>query len=1034
MVGVPPGTEVQVRLLEVTQETLPGDHRIWPSPVLEVEQPSFDEEDMPSVGRPKLRDVGIEEDPSIYGTNAFYPAAPARLAAQGSIRHQDVAQFEFYPVQANPVTGELLHTSRLLLEIEFDYLQGQSGPDSAGTIEESEAFERLLRHSLVNYEAARHYRSLGVASDSLQPASVATSPDPGYRVRVASTGIYTMSYEYLRDVGGVPVSTLDTLDPRTFQIFSHDPETGANEESAIYVHGETDGRFDPGPGGDYILFYGEAISGTYTKYVSENVYWLTYDPAGTTTGKRMATPSGGLNGQPVPTSFEETLHFETNAGYWSAMPGEDDHLSRWYWTTVPGGGERVRTATLTGVAAVSATANLRITIHGYGSAEHHIVVDVNTCLDVGEFSWLGQTTASVDIPVSQACLAEGVNNIRFRALAQDCRLDWFEITYQRLYQAGGEDILAYSTEAQTGGWEVWVDGFSSDDVRTFDVSDPLNVAWVTTPPLEPSATTTGYLLKFGDPVGGRRFWSQVAGSWPTPSGIELDTPSDLHSATNRADYVMITYADFAPALAPLVTYYTTEIAEPIEVMVVDVQDVYDEWSGGMLYPGAIRAFLAHAFTNWALAPGYVLLVGDGHYDYTYNASNTDLGQYVPPYMAFVDPWVGEQGTDNRYVSIVGDDAWPDMVIGRFPVNSLAETEAMVTKSVNYQKDPHSSDWYQGISFVADNPEGGDDFWYWADQIADNYVPETYTIDKVYYGSNTAEWGDYTTGSAVTGAVDAAFAEGRLFVYYNGHGAIPWWAEEQLFHKDDATALTNTDRWPIMLPMTCQEGQFTYRTSALPSLSEVLVRADVGGAVASWAPTGWGLSSDHDLLGKGFFQAVFADGVSRLGDATMAAKQYLWDASNCALVAAYPPHAACSLIETYVLLGDPYLQINIDAPTAVQLAAFRPELGPEGTVLLHWETASEIDTLGFNLYRAYSRDGSWSKLNAWLIPAEAGGSAAGASYRFEDVSAQAGVTYHYWLEVVGIHGAKELFGPLIVDLGPNSPGNLRIFLPLIAHTH
>ena len=58
----------------------------------------------------------------------------------------------------------------------------------------------------------------------------------------------------------------------------------------------------------------------------------------------------------------------------------------------------------------------------------------------------------------------------------------------------------------------------------------------------------------------------------------------------------------------------------------------------------------------APAPTYVLLVGDGHYDF--GPLWLRCGQHVPPYLGMVDPWWGETAADNRYAAVVGDDTCP----------------------------------------------------------------------------------------------------------------------------------------------------------------------------------------------------------------------------------------------------------------------------------------------------------------------------------------------------------------------------------------
>ena len=64
-------------------------------------------------------------------------------------------------------------------------------------------------------------------------------------------------------------------------------------------------------------------------------------------------------------------------------------------------------------------------------------------------------------------------------------------------------------------------------------------------------------------------------------------------------------------------------AQGLRVAKVDIQDVYDEFSAGLVYPPAIRDFLSHAYHHWngaAQPPKYVLLVGDGHYDLSATAA------------------------------------------------------------------------------------------------------------------------------------------------------------------------------------------------------------------------------------------------------------------------------------------------------------------------------------------------------------------------------------------------------------------------------
>ena len=85
---------------------------------------------------------------------------------------------------------------------------------------------------------------------------------------------------------------------------------------------------------------------------------------------------------------------------------------------------------------------------------------------------------------------------------------------------------------------------------------------------------------------------------------------------------------------------------------------------------------------------------------------------------------------------------------------------------------------------------------------------------------------------------------------------------------------------------------------------------------------------------------------------------------------------------------------------------------KSTVIVEWSTASELDTVGFNLYRAESKEGSYEKINVDLIPASTD-PLTGGSYKYEDKSVRAGTVYYYQLEDIESSGLTQKFGPIEV---------------------
>jgi uncharacterized repeat protein (TIGR01451 family) len=144
---------------------------------------------------------------------------------------------------------------------------------------------------------------------------------------------------------------------------------------------------------------------------------------------------------------------------------------------------------------------------------------------------------------------------------------------------------------------------------------------------------------------------------------------------------------------------------------------------------------------------------------------------------------------------------------------------------------------------------------------------------------------------------------------------------------------------------------------------------------------------------------------------------------------------CNNVSVSSITDDPSPDNNSDSEptgvqtsTAVRLVSFRAEPA-QGGVLVAWETASEVDSLGFNLYRSGSPEGERFQINGALIPGQAPGSPVGGRYQFLDEAAAPGAQPYYWLEEIDVRGQAELHGPANVQLLSGAGTGLRI-LPLL----
>jgi hypothetical protein len=110
----------------------------------------------------------------------------------------------------------------------------------------------------------------------------------------------------------------------------------------------------------------------------------------------------------------------------------------------------------------------------------------------------------------------------------------------------------------------------------------------------------------------------------------------------------------------------------------------------------------------------------------------------------------------------------------------------------------------------------------------------------------------------------------------------------------------------------------------------------------------------------------------------------------------------------ISLGAGYWYGNY-GPTAATLVTFWVEARAD-TLVARWETATEMGTLGFNVYRSESsQPSSFRSLNEGLIPAQ--GDVVGARYEWADADVARGQVYFYLLEEVDDDGQAITYGPV-----------------------
>jgi len=135
------------------------------------------------------------------------------------------------------------------------------------------------------------------------------------------------------------------------------------------------------------------------------------------------------------------------------------------------------------------------------------------------------------------------------------------------------------------------------------------------------------------------------------------------------------------------------------------------------------------------------------------------------------------------------------------------------------------------------------------------------------------------------------------------------------------------------------------------------------------------------------------------------------ATQAGKLALFTVGASPDQLDTYLLFGDPALGYA-PTPTAVDLLYFNGEYRKKGVVLT-WETVSELDNDGFNIYRSREKDGVKKLLTPQMIVVQNPGALEGAIYKYIDTTAKTDRKYFYWLESVDLNGQTTMHGPVKV---------------------
>jgi len=418
----------------------------------------------------------------------------------------------------------------------------------------------------------------------------------------------------------------------------------------------------------------------------------------------------------------------------------------------------------------------------------------------------------------------------------------------------GNGIGEYKIE-NAGGVEVW------------DITEPTNVSKLIT-------SMDGNTLSFNDSLDTlHEYIAFNSLSYKKPNLKGRIFNQDIRSTSHNVELLIVSHPDFLPAANRLSDFHLTN--DNIVSEVVTPEQIYNEFSSGMQDVTAIRDFIKHQYDKDNSGLRYLLLFGDGSYDPKNRIENNT--NYIPTYQSLnsthpILSYVTDDyfGLLDEHEGLFNDDL-VDIGIGRLPVATLLEANALVHKMEQYYSMSSFGSWRNDVVFIADDGDAsdGNTHMWQADSLA-NYVADHYdeiNIKKIYldnYEQESTPGGPRSMDAQ--NAINNSIKKGVLLVNYTGHGGPLGWAQERILEVSQIEEWDNLYNLPLFMTATCKFSYFDNPEEK--SAGEYLLLNPDGGAIALLSTTRLVYSAPNYNLNTKFIETMFEESSGnfpRLGD-------------------------------------------------------------------------------------------------------------------------------------------------------------------------
>ena len=491
-------------------------------------------------------------------------------------------------------------------------------------------------------------------------------------------------------------------------------------------------------------------------------------------------------------------------------------------------------------------------------------------------------------------------SLKYNATANGrCWLDFIRVqTRRKLNMSGGQFLFCDSRSVGAGNTAEFRVSNAGARLKIWEITFPLK-------PVEIPSVTTVNTLSFKVATDSlRRFIAfDPLADFPSVEMVEEVTNQDLHGLATP-DLLIITYSDFKSEAERLAQFHRQN--DGLEVAVVNVSQIFNEFSGGIADPTAIRNFVRllyrKSMNDNVSKLKYLLLFGKGTYDNVHPVT-TENPNFIPTWQSESSMNPASSFVTDDYFGLLGEDEGAqsgivDIGIGRIPCINTVEAKAAVGKTLYYCTAATLGEWRNIVCFVGDDEDNNihvSDSENLAGFVNANY-PAFYT-DKIYLDAFKAVTNPEKLYPDVNKALNNRVKQGALIINYVGHASDEGLAHEKILTISDIDNWSNIDKLPVFVTATCEFSRWDLKDKQ--SAGEHVLFNKVGGGVALFSTTRLVYSSSNFEMNRSFFKYVFTTDKDvktlRMGDIIRLAKNELGGSVNAA---------------KFALLGDPALRLNV----------------------------------------------------------------------------------------------------------------------------